>query len=177
MKTTTQLNNSDGQSLVLAADCARLLTERKLEDVKVFDVRNSLQITDCFIIATGLNPRHLRAGSEHLLRHLREHGTTRRAVEGTRDCGWMLIDLDSIVVHLFLAESRRFYDLEILWGDSPLVQWEQGAGGGAGAASYASAGLGGGKLASGGFHPEAVVRERIPADDEAFSGRLPADGS
>ena len=173
MKRNTQLNQQDGQSLALATDCARLLVERKLEDVKIFDVRNSLQIADCFIIATGLNPRHLRAGSEHLLRHMREQGATRRAVEGSRDCGWMLIDLDSIVVHLFLAESRRFYDLEILWGDSPLVSWEQGAGGGASTGS--SSGLGG-RVASGGSHPEAV-RERIAASDEALSGRLAAEGS
>ena len=112
----------------LAKRCARLLDSQKFDDIKVFDVRASFQLADCFLIASGRNVRHLKAASTHLLTGLRDIGVLRRGVEGTRESGWMLIDLDDVVVHLFLPDNRRFYDLEVLWGDSPSVEWETSAG-------------------------------------------------
>jgi ribosome-associated protein len=96
-----------------------------MKDIKIFDVRQSLQITDCFLLATGLNRRHLKAAGEHLTKELREQGVARRGREGAPESGWVLVDLNDVVIHLFLEENRRFYDLELLWGDCPSVEWEQ----------------------------------------------------
>lgn len=112
-----------GDSRLLAIHCARFLDENKLEDITVFDVATSLAITDYFIVGTGRNGRHLRAASDKLLRELREQGVKRFGVEGYEDCRWVLIDLVDAVVHLFDRESRRFYDLELLWGDCPRLEW------------------------------------------------------
>ena len=38
---------------------------------------------------------------------------------------WMLVDFVDVVVHLFSAEARRFYDLDSLWGDAQRVDWEK----------------------------------------------------
>ncbi len=115
----------DGSAAV-AKLCARILDENKLENVKVFDVGSALQITDYFVIASGRTPRHIKAASDELLRRLRERGSTRRGLEGYREGKWVLIDLDGVVVHLFLSENREFYDLEHLWGDCPAVDWLEG---------------------------------------------------
>ena len=107
----------------LAVRGARLLDENKLEDVSVLHVGSSLHITDYFIVATGRNRRHLKAACDNLFRELREVGIARRGVEGYREGGWVLIDFVDVVVHTFDADSRRFYDLELLWGDCPRVDW------------------------------------------------------
>jgi ribosome-associated protein len=43
--------------------------------------------------------------------------------EGERETGWMVLDYGEIVVHAFTDDQRRFYDLERLWSDAPLLDW------------------------------------------------------
>ena len=114
-------------SEAVAKFCARVLDENKCEEVRVLEVMNSLQIADYFVVASGRNPRHLRAASDELSRQLQDAGLRqrkRRGIEGYPDSQWILIDLSDVVVHLFLPEGRRFYDLDNLWGDCPRVAWD-----------------------------------------------------
>ena len=120
-ETLAQAETARADSLATAKLCARILDEQKMDDIKIFDVRDSLQITDCFVIATGRNPRHVRTAGDRLAKELREQGIQRRGLEGRDQGRWVLLDLNDVVVHLFLVETRQFYDLELLWGDSPTV--------------------------------------------------------
>jgi len=47
------------------------------------------------------------------------------SLEGYKAGSWILLDYGSLIVHLFLEETRSFYDLELLWGDAPLLDWRQ----------------------------------------------------
>jgi ribosome-associated protein len=110
--------------LALARLCAQLLDLRKLADVVVVDVRQSLQISDYFVIATGLNSRQLKGACDFLEKAFRDRGVRALGVEGYQEGAWVLLDLDVVVVHLFLEGQRRNYDLELLWGDNPKVPWQ-----------------------------------------------------
>jgi len=131
------LTDSNRGSRALAVRCAQLLDEKKLEDIAIFDVRRSIQITDYFVIASGLTSRHIQSVSNHLAKELRESGYSRTGLEGYHDGKWILLDYLDVVVHLFLVENRGHYDLELLWGDCPRVAFAPGraqrAAGGAGA--------------------------------------------
>ena len=111
----------------LARLCARTLDRSKMENVRIVDVGSALQITDYFVIASGRNQRHVKAASDDLLKELRSEGTLRRGREGYKDGRWVLLDLSDVIVHLFLGESREFYDLEHLWGDCPVLEWKASA--------------------------------------------------
>ncbi len=122
-------NRADSLSLVRR--CAQILDENKLSDIEIFEVGGTIQITDYFVIATGLTSRHLLTAAADLNKELRVSGIVdeknanfHKEGHHGRDGRWVLLDLDRVVVHLFLEESRKYYDLELLWGDCPRVDWE-----------------------------------------------------
>ncbi len=117
------MNDWKEGSAALARLCARILDENKMDGIRVLDVGSSLQITDCFVVASGKTQRHVKAASDEIVRKLRERGVLRRGLEGYRDGKWILIDFHGVVIHLFSDESRAFYDLENLWGDCPTIEW------------------------------------------------------
>jgi ribosome-associated protein len=116
-----------GSPVDLAKFCAQVLDKAKMEDITILDVKNALQIADCFVLASARNARHIKAASSELLKGLREKGISRRGVEGHRDAKWLLVDLTDVIVHFFLPETRQYYDLESLWGDCPRISWEEPA--------------------------------------------------
>ena len=120
------LKEVDDSSAAVARLCARILDENKMEHVKLLNVGSSLQVAEYFVVASGRNPRHLKAVSNELLKKLRESGARRRGLEGYSEGKWVLMDFDDVVVHVMLEESRAFYDLENLWGESPVQEWVDG---------------------------------------------------
>lgn len=68
------------------------------------------------VIATGSSRRHIEAMAEHVLVRLKARGMVGTIAEGRGKSDWVLIDAGDVIVHLFRDETRRFYDLERLWG-------------------------------------------------------------
>jgi ribosome-associated protein len=80
-------------------------------------------VTDYFIIATGTSPRQMRSVAEDIEELAEKHGLkvlTRNGYEGE---SWILIDLVDVIVHIFNAPSREYYDLDNLWGDARKIDW------------------------------------------------------
>ena len=68
------------------------------------------------VIATGTSQRHIAAMAKDLLERLKAAGLKGLGAEGQAASDWVLIDAGDVIVHLFKAELRAFYDLEKLWG-------------------------------------------------------------
>ncbi|MCC6783965.1 MAG: ribosome silencing factor [Planctomycetes bacterium] len=99
---------------------ADLIDERQADDIVILDVSGPLAIADWFVIATAKNPRHAQAMAREILKAAKAQGSTQHRISGLEDeGGWILIDLDWVVVHLLVAQKRAFYDLEALWRDAP----------------------------------------------------------
>jgi ribosome-associated protein len=104
---------------------ARAAAAKKGEDPVILEVGAVLAITDAFVITSGANPRQVRTIAEEVeARVAAECGPRPLRVEGLDDARWVLLDYGDFVVHLFLDEVRRYYDLERLWSDAPRVEWE-----------------------------------------------------
>jgi ribosome-associated protein len=93
------------------------------EPTVILDVGELVGITDHFVITGGRNDRQVKAVVDEVARALHAPGAQdARRIEGLSDATWVLMDYGDIVVHVFSAEAREFYDLERLWSDAPKVE-------------------------------------------------------
>ncbi len=102
------------QQLVLAAEQAA--DDKKAENPVVLDLRKSTAAASYFLIVNGTSDRHARTIAENVIDELGKKGVKAWHTEGMREGRWILIDFVDLVVHVFHHETRRFYDLERLWG-------------------------------------------------------------
>jgi ribosome-associated protein len=91
------------------------------------DLGELLGITDFFVLLSASNDRQLRSVVDEVERSAREDGRKPRRREGTAETGWILLDYGDVVVHAFTEEQRAYYALERLWGDAPVVPFEDPA--------------------------------------------------
>jgi len=107
---------------------ANAASDKKGIDIVTIKMRKVSGICDYFVIASGTSTTHVRAISDHITRKLIEKGNRLRHVEGQREASWILSDFGDVVVHVFLKDRRKFYDLEKLWSIAPQEQFkEEGA--------------------------------------------------
>ena len=116
----------DIHDLVIVA--ARAADEKKADDVLILDVGELLAITDAFLIASAGNRRLVATIAEAIETAVKAAGGPGPiATEGLEDASWVLLDFGGFVVHVFLDETRRYYDLERLWADAPRIEWRDGS--------------------------------------------------
>ncbi len=112
-------------TLAFAAEAARLLSDLKCEDVVALDLLGKSPVAEVILIATGTSDRQMRSvindlaelGSEHDFPLLRKSEDDRAT--------WIVADFGTLVAHVFEPNTRAFYDLELLWGDSAHIDWKR----------------------------------------------------
>ena len=111
--------------LELARIAAKAADDKTATDTVVLEVGEVLGIADAFVITSAGNERLVRTIAEEIERQVKEAGGPGPLrVEGKSDARWVLMDYGDIVVHVFLEEARRYYDLERLWADAPRFDWQ-----------------------------------------------------
>jgi ribosome-associated protein len=109
----------------LARVAARAAADKKGEDTVILEVGSVLAITDAFVITSASNDRLVRTIAEEVEAKIKEGGGPGPIrAEGLDDARWVLLDYGDFVVHVFVTEVRRYYDLERLWADAPVLDWE-----------------------------------------------------
>jgi ribosome-associated protein len=107
----------------LALLCRDLADNRKAENIVIMDVRKVSSVTDYFVVASGTSEPHLRAITEEITDKLRtEHNLRPRAMDGTLQTAWVVMDFFDVIVHVMRSDVRERYNLEGLWGDAPVVR-------------------------------------------------------
>jgi ribosome-associated protein len=108
--------NSKAKKFALSA--AKLAVERHCTDIVVLDLRDISPAADYFMIATGTSDRQMRSVADEICEAAREQGQQRFGRAGYGQARWILLDFIDVVIHIFDAEYREYYDLELLWGDA-----------------------------------------------------------
>ncbi len=107
----------------LALLCRELADNKKAEDIVILDVRELSSVTDYFVIASGTSEPHLRAILDEITDKIRDdYGVRPRAIDGTLQAAWVVLDYFDVIVHLMRQDVRERFDLETLWGDAPRLK-------------------------------------------------------
>jgi len=115
--------NKKAKEFAIAA--AKIAQERHCSDILVLDLRGLSPAADYFVIATGTSERQMRTVCDEVTQAGREQGMSRFGRAGYEQGRWILLDFVDVVIHLFDSEYRRFYELELLWGDAEKVKFEK----------------------------------------------------
>lgn len=113
-------NRVEFKEIVLKA-----ISEKKGFDIKEYDTRSLTPFMDSMIVVSTTNIRQNNAIAQNIKDRLKENGfdgTIR--IEGNADSKWLLIDLKEIVVQLFVKDERQVYQLDRLYRDVPVIEYD-----------------------------------------------------
>lgn len=119
------LTTAQATALERACQCARIAEDNKGRDVVVLDMRGVTPLYDFLVLATGTSRRQLHNIAEEIDTHMNGHGEDRLGLEGYEASKWIIQDYGDVVVHMFDAMTRSYYDLEQLWADAHRVDWQR----------------------------------------------------
>ncbi len=100
------------------------LSDKKGEDIKVIEIGKLSSVADYFIIANGSNAPHVESLVDNVEEELVKENIHAERIEGVKSSGWILMDYNDVVVHVFSKEDRLFYDLERIWRDGKEIDVE-----------------------------------------------------
>ena len=107
-----------------AIDAARHAANTRCTNVVVLDLTGLSPVCDFFVIATGTSARQMRTVADKITELAEEKNFAPLASTGYEGESWILVDCVDVVVHIFNAQTRGYYDLDNLWGDAKPVQWQ-----------------------------------------------------
>lgn len=108
--------------LELAHSIVDAIEDKQGEDIVLLDLRKLSPYVDFFIVCTGTSERQLKAIADGIEEHiLKTRAAKPRRCEGTAESGWILMDYLDVVIHIFAASQRKYYQLEQLWKEAPVV--------------------------------------------------------
>ena len=111
-------------SLDIVKKIVKALDDKKGNDIQVIKIEELTIVADYFVICTANSNTHVRALADEVEYQLEEAGIKPDHVEG-RSTGWVLLEYKGVVVHIFLEESRNYYNLERLWEDGEKIDVSQ----------------------------------------------------
>lgn len=109
------------KSEALAKKISKLILEKKGEEVKILDIRKLTNISDYFVIASASSDTQVKAIADHISRETKKIDERPWHNEGMTNMNWVLLDFVDVVAHIFLTDSRKFYNLEGLWADAEVT--------------------------------------------------------
>lgn len=107
-----------------ALKIAKLLDDKKALDIKILELKDLTIITDYFVICSAESTTQVKAFTEHIEEQMEREGFKPFSIEGFNYAHWVLLDYGDVIVHIFLEETRHYYDLERLWLDAPRIPFQ-----------------------------------------------------
>lgn len=107
-------------------DKARLvagwLDGKQAERIAMMDVAGMTSVTDVVMVVSARGVKHAQALASHVLEKAAEENVEFLSMEGHKTGEWVLIDLNDVIVHVFLDELREFYNIEGMWAEADRIE-------------------------------------------------------
>ncbi len=116
--------HDENKAKEIALTAAKILDSKKAKDIKIIYVNEQTIIADYFVIAAGTSRTQVNALADEVEYKLGLEGITPSKIEGRGQGTWVLLDYDSVLVHVFNPQSRDFYNLEKLWAEGTEIPFE-----------------------------------------------------
>ena len=105
------------QDQELTLRLARLLYDRKAEDIAVLKVGHLTVLCDYMVIASGRTANQVTALADAVDDLMAAENVRLRRSEGCNEGRWAVMDYGHVIVHLFHRDERAYYGLDRLWSD------------------------------------------------------------
>lgn len=104
----------------------KALADKKAENIISMDLKKIPEaVADFFIICEANNTTQLKALADNVEYEVKKAcGELPYKHEGKQGLQWILVDYINIVVHIMMPEPRKFYQLEEMWSDAPMLEHE-----------------------------------------------------
>lgn len=109
----------------LARELALLAHDRHCTDIVILELAQRSPVAKHFVIGTGTSNQQIRSVAREMEDIGKQQSFSVFGRAGIQQGRWAIIDFVDVVVHLFDDEYRKFYDLELLWGDAPRLDWQR----------------------------------------------------
>lgn len=106
----------------LALKIADLILQKKGSRIVVMDLRELTTVTDFFVVCSVSSDTQVKAIADHIKEGTKKMDEGPWHKEGYLNLSWVLLDFVDVVVHIFLEDTRRFYNLEGLWADAQITE-------------------------------------------------------
>lgn len=122
MKKEIKYHNDKVSAIDLAQKIAVIADNKKSENIKILKMDNVSALTDYMVIITGQNERHLKAIADDIeVLVKQEFNIFCRHIEKPQTANWIVLDYLDVIAHIFIPESREFYNLERIWADAEQI--------------------------------------------------------
>ena len=101
----------------LLQEIKKILDDKQVDDIVTLDFREKSPFLDFFLIGSVRNGRMANAAIESIDDFCSLNGIEVKHIDTNKESKWFLIDIGSIIVHIFFDGEREKYDLEGLWKD------------------------------------------------------------
>lgn len=109
----------------LALQLTELAFDKKAFNLKILQVSELVGYADFLILCSGRSDRQVKAIADHVaLTMKKEHSTLPAGTEGLDSGQWALLDYGDVIMHVFNAPVREYYDLDGLWTGAPQLPVE-----------------------------------------------------
>ena len=96
-----------------------LSDDKKAENIVAMDVSSITSLSEYFVVCSASNLIQVKAIADNIKDNIDEHAWK---TEGYENGTWIILDYVDIVVHIFLNETREYYDLERIWFDAKVIK-------------------------------------------------------
>jgi ribosome-associated protein len=118
---TPAVASGEYDASAVARTIVDVCVDKKASDVTLIEIGKATTLADYFVIATGNSDRQIRAITAAVQDRMKDEDVRLLQGEGLPRDGWILLDYGQVIVHVFAAEQRAYYDLEGRWKEAPTL--------------------------------------------------------